>query len=453
MKLRLTIIVAFLSLVITTRALAANKLSQTGSAASLNSVSVVPSPSPTPTETPVVPAITTSTTPSAEISPTPEPTLAGVKGVVSLPIGTSLPQGLKADLLLFDSVSQQIEQNLNAAIQADGSYEFKDIPAKSSTIFLVTVDYMGVTYNSGTTPYDGSSTPYDMPVTLYSTSTDLNLLSIPAVHAIFDFSTPGQVKVTVIYVILNSGQTSIIASSDGTSIPFISIPAGAKNVNYQLDQNSSPLLKATGGFAFLPGPDKQYGIVTSFTLPYSKRMVYVQPFTVPITSATIIVPEGVRVSSDQLKDAKTQVSSGTTYHLDQAASLASGSTLTMTISGMPGDKPGYVLPGGIVLPYIAFDQKTWTVLGAAAIGLILIALGIFLFFRDRMLRRLDDEDEDEDLDREEPETAETDSLGDDRDNILDAILSLDDEFKAGAISKDAYKERRDELKARLKKIP
>jgi len=451
MKLRLVVIVVFLSLVITTRSLAADNLSQAGSAALLNSVSVLASPSATPTETPVAPAATVSTTPSPEMSPTPAAMLAGIKGVVSLPVGTSLPDGLKANLLIFDSVSQQIEQTLNATIQADGSYEFKDIPAKSSTIFLVTVDYMGVTYNSGTTPYDGSSTPYAMPVTLYSTSNDLSLLTVPAVHAIFDFSTPGQVKVTVIYVILNSGQTSIIASSDGTSIPFISIPAGAKNVNYQLDQNSSPLLKATGGFAFLPGPDKQYGIVTSFTLPYSKRLVYVQPFSVPITSATIIVPEGVRVNSDQLKDAKTQVSSGVTYHLYQAASLASGSTLTMTISGMPGDKPGYVLPGGFVLPYIAFDQKTWTVLGAAAIGLILIALGVFLFFRDRMLRRLDDEDED--LDEDETETAETDSLGEDRDNILDAILSLDDEFKAGAISKDAYKERRDELKGRLKKLP
>jgi uncharacterized membrane protein len=121
----------------------------------------------------------------------------------------------------------------------------------------------------------------------------------------------------------------------------------------------------------------------------------------------------------------------------------------LTISGQPGDQPGLVLPGGIVLPGIVLDQHAWIVIGAAAVGLILIALGIFLFFRDRMLRKLDDEDFEEDNDGE----VGPDALGDNRDSILDAILNLDDQYKAGDISKEAYTDRRDELKNRLKKLP
>jgi hypothetical protein len=197
-------------------------------------------------------------------------------------------------------------------------------------------------------------------------------------------------------------------------------------------------MMATKGFALLPGSDKQYGIIATFTLPYNKRLIISQPFSLPVSSATIIVPEGVKVRSDQLTDAGTQASTGTTaatYHLYQSGSLATGSTLTLTISGLPGDKAGFVL-----------DQRTWLMIGVAALGLILISLGIFLFLRDRKLRKLEDE-----FERAE-EDGDEDSLGTDRESIMDAIIALDDQYKAGDISKESYEQRRDELKDRLKNL-
>ncbi|MFA5874282.1 MAG: hypothetical protein WC832_09965, partial [Anaerolineales bacterium] len=250
-----------------------------------------------------------------------------------------------------------------------------------------------------------------------------------------DFSTAGQVQVMVIYVIINPGGNTVIVPSDGTSVPFIQIPEGAESVNYQLAQSSSPLLTAANGFALLPGANMQYGIITTFTLPYTRRLVFTQPFSLPVSSATIIVPEGVKVRSDQLTDGGTQASTDTTYHLYQASSLASGSTLTLTISGMPGDAAGFVL-----------DQRTWLMIGVGALGLILIGLGVFLFLRDRKLRKLEEEFEGAD------EEGDEDALGDDRENIMDAIIALDDQYKAGDISKEAYEKRRDELKDRLKNL-
>jgi hypothetical protein len=242
----------------------------------------------------------------------------------------------------------------------------------------------------------------------------------------------------VLYVVTNPSGKTVVVPSDGSNVPFIQIPAGAENTNYQLAQSSSPLLNAANGFALLPGADLQYGIITSFTIPYTNRLVFAQLFSLPVSSATIIVPEGVKVRSDQLTDAGTQPSTGTpvvTYHLYQASSLAAGSTLTMTISGMPGDKVGFV-----------FDQRTWLMIGVGAVGLILIGLGIFLFLRDRKLRKLEDDFEGEGDD------TNADALGEDRDSIMDAIITLDDQFKAGDISKEAYEKRRDELKDRLKNL-
>ena len=463
MKLRLAGIVVLLSLIITTRSLAADNPLAPNSVASIYSASVVAAPtqSPVPPQDPTVTpdaaatssdtpsAVTGSTTPSAEVSPSPAVQMVVIDGQVTLPAGTTLSTGTSANLLVFNSSTQQVEQTIPVAIQAYGTYEFYDVQAGSTSVFLVTVDYAGVTYNSTAIAFDGTTLLLNMPVTIYSTSKDMSMLNITQTHLIFNFSTAGKVQVTTLYVILNSGQSSVIVASDGSSIPFINIPAGAQSVNYQLDPNSSPLLKASGGFAFLPGTNLQYGIIATFTLQYTGRLVFTQPFSLPVSAVNVIVPEGVIVSSKQLTDAGTQTASGSTYHLYQGASLASGSTLTLTISGKPGDKPGLVLPGGIVLPGIVLDQHAWIVIGAAVVGLILITLGIFLFFRDRMLRKLEDEDFEED--GEEP--VEGDALGYDRDSILDAILSLDDQYKAGDISKEAYTERRDELKNRLKKLP
>ena len=92
------------------------------------------------------------------------------------------------------------------------------------------------------------------------------------------------------------------------------------------------------------------------------------------------------------------------------------------------------------------DQHTILIIGVGVLGVVLIALGIFLFLRDRKLRKLEEEFENNEQDGNE------DALGDDRESLMDAIIALDDQYKAGDISKAAYEKRRGELKDRLKNL-
>ena len=397
--------------------------------------------SPTRTTSPNAPSTepvagtTGEATPQAEVSPTLQADKVDIGGRVSLATGGILPGGTLAALLVYNPTLGQVIERLTVRVLADGSYLFSDVQAPMSTIYMVTVDFNEVTYGSVPVQFDGTKFQFDLPVTLYETTNDLNVLTIAQVHLQFDFSTADKVQVMVLYVVTNPGEKAVVVSSDGSNVPFILLPENVEDVKYQLSQNSSSLLNATNGFAMLPGADKQYAIITSFSLPYSRRLEFSQPFNLPVTSATIIVPEGVKVRSDQLTDGGTQASTDATFHLYQSSNLASGSTLTFTISGMPGDKPGFVL-----------DTRTWLMIGVAAVGLVLIGLGIFLFLRDRKLRKMEEDFEDEE------EESEEDALGEDRDRIMDAIIALDDQFKAGDISKDGYKKRRDELKDRLKKL-
>jgi hypothetical protein len=467
MKSRLTILVILLSLSLASCSLAED-ITPPPNYASPTSLSTIvlasqtPVPSATPTSVPTIqpvvtttesttppaggnptaqpsaettPAATEATTPLAEGSPTAQPSVATISGTVTVSSGGAIPDGTVATLLRYDTAAGKIIQTLTTPIQPNGKYEFTNIQADTNTVFLVTVDYSGVTYDSTPAHFDGTVSQFDIPITVYDTTADMNVLTITQAHLQFDFSTAGQVQIMVLYVVSNPGGSAVTITSDGSNVPFIQIPDGAQNINFQLAQSSSPLMSATNGFALLPGTDKQYGIIATFDLPYTKRLVYTQPFSLPVSSATIIVPEGVKVSSDQLTDAGTQGATGTTYHLYEGGSLASGSTLTLTISGMPGDKAGFVL-----------DQNTWVLIGVGGLGIVLIGLGIFLFLRDRRFKKL--EEEGEGMDEEDND----DSLGYDRESIMDAIIALDDQYKAGDISKEAYEKRREELKERLKNL-
>jgi hypothetical protein len=449
MKFRLTILVIVLSLALAACSLAEDITPPPGyvsptslppTAQATLTPQSLPSSTPAPaTETvssaATIAQSTDSSTPSADVSPTPQPALVVVGGLVSGFPNSVIPHGATVSLMLYNTTLGQVMDTLTSPVHSDGKYEFTDVSADTTTVFLVTTDYGGVTYDSVPAKFDGSTLKYDLPVTIYDSTSDQNLLSVTQVHLQFDFTTAGEVKVMALYVVSNPGTTSVIIPSDGSTVPFIQVPAGATNTQYQLSQNSSPLMSATGGFALLPGTDKQYGIIATFSLPYTNRLVFAQPFSLPVKAAAVIVPEGVKVRSDQLTDGGTQGATGSTYHIYQASSLASGSTLTITISGKPGDKPGFVL-----------DQRTWIMIGVGFLGLLLVGLGVFLFLRDRRLGRLEQELE------QEAETAGPDALGEDRESIMDAIIALDDQFKAGDISKEAYEKRRDELKERLKNL-
>jgi hypothetical protein len=77
-------------------------------------------------------------------------------------------------------------------------------------------------------------------------------------------------------------------------------------------------------------------------------------------------------------------------------------------------------------------------IGAGALGVALILAGAWLYLRDR--NRAEEEDDVEDAD-DEFESSE---------DVMDAILALDDLHRARKISDEAYHKRRAELKEILK---
>ena len=84
----------------------------------------------------------------------------------------------------------------------------------------------------------------------------------------------------------------------------------------------------------------------------------------------------------------------------------------------------------------AGSNRNTLLIGAGLLGLALIVAGGWMYLRDRKQGEETEEEEDHEFDSSE--------------DVLDAIVALDDLHRAGKISDEAYQKRRTELKDILK---
>jgi hypothetical protein len=297
--------------------------------------------------------------------------------------------------------------------------------------FLVAVQSGPVSFLSAGATFDGTKSSYDQPVTIYNSTSDLTGLSLDQVHIQASFTTAGEIQLDEIYVLTNPGNSAVTVATDGTSLPFVSLPDGALQPSISLSQSSAALVMADTGFAMLPG-SQQYAFVVSFTLPYDNNKVsLIQPFVLAPKSVTAIVPSGVKVTGKGLTDQGTSDFQGSSYHIYNAGPLAKGASIDLALAGSP--QAATIASG-------APATSTVLLIGLGILGLLLVAGGVIFLVRDSRKAR-----------KTQPaEMIEAETMDDETARLADAILALDDRFASGQISRETYQQRREELKEELK---
>ena len=158
-------------------------------------------------------------------------------------------------------------------------------------------------------------------------------------HIYTDFSTAGTVQVLEIFAFSNKSGNAVVISTDGSTIPFIQMPEGASNPGYEAGQDSAPFVKADQGLAVVPS-DKPYSIIAFFNLPYEKKLDIKQPLAIDMPSLILLVPDGVRVQSSQLETKGLQQIQGNNYLEFSASGLKTGQILAFSVSGQPAASAG-----------------------------------------------------------------------------------------------------------------
>ena len=381
-------------------------------------------------------AATLNANSTPEASVTPINSGSRITGQITNGSGGEVPTSLKLVLHGYVNMSETI--NLVTTVKADGFYEFANVPLESNIAYIVRADVDGISYNSDVAVYDGSTTEFDLPITVYESTTDTSSISADRLHIFFDFSNPGTIQVIEIYILSNSSKKTIVTEGPNQAILTYLLPEGASNLQFENGQIGNPFISTERGFGdpspILPGASS-YQLMYSFDMPYGKKLEIKQPFNISIGSVIVMAPDGIKISSDQLTDAGNRDIQGQSYSMFTAENIAIGDALTLSIAGTPKtgstDSPATV------------SSQTTLVIGLAIFGAVLILAGLFFYLRGRAST----EDLEEGMD-----PYESDSLAKDPDRLMDAIASLDDQYKAGTLAEEVYQKRRAELKARLKDI-
>jgi hypothetical protein len=327
-------------------------------------------------------------------------------------------------------------------------YSFDKVPMPANRAFYVAVNYADTEYQSEPAfPKDGQSV-YDLPLTIFDTTTDASGLVADQVHFLLDYSKTGLVQIVEFFIITNPGKETVVSSEKGGPVVSVELPKGFSNLQFEQGAIGDRYITTAKGFAdttaITPGM-QQYQIVFAVELPLPKpglfggqKFQFSQLFPVKANAVSILVPQGVTVDGPNIVAGGTQdMGTGTKYQVFNAGAMEIGKSLDVTASGAPA---------GVTQAVSGTSSTQNIIIGIGAFGLVLIVAGGWLFWRERKHageteEEDDDDDDDDDLEDDKEAT---------QDEIMDAIVALDDQLKSGNISEEAYKQRRAELKAKLK---
>jgi mono/diheme cytochrome c family protein len=379
----------------------------------------------------------TETIAEVQASPTPENVsgIGRVEGQVVSLSGGEIPSDLTVTLHGFDQLQQTF--TADSPVDGEGLFTFEDVPLPDGRAFLASTEHDSVAYNSDIVVVDPENTNMVLIIPYFETTTDTSSLTIDRLHLLFEYVDPDILRVVEMYIVSNSGDRIVVAPEEGQPVLSYSVPDGATNLQFQdgaVGERYDELAGGFGDYAVVRPGSGQHQVIYSYDLPYKDQLDFNQPIDLPVNAVIVLLPEdGIRIKGDQLNDMGTRDVQGSAYHMYSSDMIPADSELEIDISGRP--RTGSI---GLTL-----GSNSNLLIGLFAFGFALILAGGWLYLRTRNGRSADES-------QELAEGEYTEGDGEDADMLLDAILALDDQFKAGELPEDAYLKRRAELKAQIK---
>jgi hypothetical protein len=196
-------------------------------------------------------------------------------------------------------------------------------------------------------------------------------------------------------------------------------------------------------------PGGMYGISYIFVLPYPGKVTLNQPIELPVTSLGALLPVTgtLKLESPSLANTGPSDFGGASYYVYTGENLAAGTQLAIKISGTAGKSASQSVAG-------ISRSRFGLIVGLGAFGLALILAGVWISRRNRPDVAADKveiaEGEEDSLPESQPEQKADTSA--DAEALMDDIIALDDLYQAGELPEAAYRERRAELKEKLRAI-
>jgi mono/diheme cytochrome c family protein len=361
----------------------------------------------------------------------PQGNLANVRVNVVNGSGEAVPENLQVTLMGFDDM--QPSASLDGVRTEGNMYLFEGVEKPPQRVYLAAVDYNDLTFYSDILRLDAYAPGEEaqLNVIIYESTTDRSQLVAERVHIFLEFPEPNRLQVAQLFLISNPTGQVIVAEGEGQPVLEFELPEGAMGLQFAdsvLGERYVQTARGFGDLANIPPGQSQHQVLYVFELPYDRKQTVQLKMPLAIESLIVALPEieGLRLSSPQLRESGQRQVDLTRVSLFSAANLTGGSLLEMTVSGRAA-------PG----PSISSGPVGNMILGASMFALVVIAAIFWLRQQRRQLVPAAGVSKPV----EEPEAVES---------LLDAILALDDLYRSGELPLEAYKQRRTQLKERLR---
>ena len=359
-----------------------------------------------------------------------------VSGSIENNTDTNLPSDLKVTLRGYDhgadpNAGPQEVFSQEGTLNADGSFVFENIEIPLNRIFVAEINYDGTNLQSNyAVVKEGDTTVSVPPIKLYNKTTDISKLVVDEARIFFEYGADS-VQVFNVYSFHNpSNKTVVVTLDKNGELPFIKSPAGSSEVGYEPMQDSEKFMQTQNGFA-IPPSENAYGLIAFASVSKAKEFEFSQEFVLPVATVTVFVPEGVTAENEKLSDLGIQAIQDLNFQIYELDSVGAQEKVILKISGTPKESE--------VTSTSAAAETTSNkslLIGASALGIALVLAGAWMYLRDHA----------KDTNGEEGEEDEFKSSED----VIDAIIAVDDLHRAKKISDEAYQKRRTELKEILK---
>ena len=326
---------------------------------------------------------------------------------------------------------------ITTTLDSEGTYQFDLADVAQDQFYRVSILYNGVEFGSDFGNVSQSDPDLELPITVFETSDDPSVVGIERLHQILNFF-EGGVGVNELYVVNNNSNSVYTGESGNADLGTFEIilPAGAQDISFQRAfgniDNFIPAneIVPTGRgwadtFPLRPGPSSTI-LLANYILPYDGGVTISHPVLYATSVVNLALPDaGVTLSDaeewtelDQRAMGNSNVSNFT------KSDIPAGTVLTLKLEG----EPDLASTSSGVL---ALDNQSELLIGLVVALVVVGVAGVFIWKW-----------------RQEPAGGELyDSY--DREELLQAIADLDDDYELGRISEHRYHSEREQLKSEL----
>jgi len=340
----------------------------------------------------------------------------------------NLSNGLTISLTAYDGM--ELAFQLDSPVDGDGSYQFVDLEYVDGRIYQASVVIDGIQHTSDVlhdlTLDDNGIV--ELPIEIKKTSTDASSLYAERMHVFFDFIAENTIQVVEMYVIQNPTDSVIVPKDDQTPLVKFKLPEGAQNLQFENGLLGREFIQLEDGFGVMQafGANASVQVLYAFELPYEKSLDLEIELPFLVNASIFMIPANTaKFSSEQLSFSGERDIQGMKIQTYSGGVMNANESISMNLSGKIKDE----------VSVVQNSNSTSLIIGGS-VFLLAILLAIF-YFRSKLKTQVAELDE---------------SIDDDVESLMDAVIALDDAFKSGEIPEKAYKNRRNELINQIKNL-